>query len=78
MRLAMPDIGVRMVQGRLEISGAPSGARVKLYDVNGMLVGKLGATGGILPVRAKGRLVIIIENDTGMRLATRVINNVGF
>ena len=78
MRLVMPDIGVRMVQGRLEVSGAPSGARVKLYDVNGMQLGKLGATGGTLPERAKGRLVIIIENDVGMRLVTKVINNIGF
>ena len=78
MRLAKPDIGVRMAQGRLEVSGAPAEARVKLYDVNGMLLGKLGATGGLLPARAKGRLVIIIENDTGMQLITKVINNVGF
>ena len=78
MRLAKPNIGVRTVQGRLEVSGAPAEARVKLYDVNGMLLGKLGATGGLLPARAKGRLVIIIENDTGMQLITKVINNVGF
>ena len=78
MRLAKPDIGVRMAQGRLEVSGAPAEARVKLYDVNGVLLGKLGATGGLLPARAKGRLVIIIENDGGLRLVTKVINNTGF
>jgi hypothetical protein len=43
-----------------------------------MQLGKLGATGGTLPERAKGRLVIIIENDVGMRLVTKVINNIGF
>ena len=78
MRLAMPNIGVRMIQGRLEVSGVPAEARVKLYDVNGMLVGKLGATGGNLPERAKGRIIIVIENSVGMRLVTKVINNVGF
>jgi len=78
MRLAKPNVGVRTIQGRLEVSGAPADSRVKLYDVNGMLVGKFGATGGVLPERAKGRIVIVVENSLGMRLVTKVINNIGF
>jgi hypothetical protein len=68
---------MRVATGRLEVTGAPDGARVKLYDVRGNVVATMGATGGNLP-KAKGRLLAIVENASGKRLMTKVINNTGF
>jgi hypothetical protein len=72
-----PALGMRVATGRLEVTGAPDGARVKLYDVRGNVVATMGATGGNLP-KAKGRLLAIVENASGKRLMTKVINNTGF
>ena len=63
-------------KGRLEIAGAPAGARVKLFDVRGNMVAQFGETGGMLP--KAGRLLVIVESASGVRLMTRVIGNTGF
>ena len=76
--LAMPELGMHVSMGRLEITGAPAGARVKLFDVRGNVVAQFGETGGMLPKAGKGRLLAIVESASGARLMTKVINNTGF
>ena len=76
--LAKPELGMHVSMGRLEITGAPAGARVKLFDVRGNVVAQFGETGGMLPKAGKGRLLAIVESAAGVRLMTKVINNTGF
>ena len=74
--LAMPELGMHVSKGRLEIVGAPAGARVKLFDVRGNMVAQFGKDGGMLP--KAGRLLAIVESASGVRLMTKVIGNTGF
>ena len=72
-----PLLGMRVAAGRLDVTGAPEGSIVKLYDVRGNVVAVMGETGGNLP-KAKGRLLAIVENASGKRLMTKAIINTGF
>ena len=74
--LSMPELGMHVSKGRLEIVGAPAGARVKLFDVRGNMVAQFGKDGGMLP--KAGRLLAIVESASGVRLMTKVIGNTGF
>ncbi|MBR4785016.1 MAG: hypothetical protein IK012_07155 [Fibrobacter sp.] len=74
---AAPALSMHVTAGRIEVNGAPAGARVKLFDVRGNVVAVMGANGGFLP-KVKGRLLAIVENDSGKRLMSKAIINTGF
>ena len=74
---SVANLEMRVAAGRLDVTGAPAGARVKLFDVRGNVVAVMGATGGFLP-KVKGRLLAIVENDSGKRLMSKAIINTGF
>ena len=76
--MGMPH-GIAMhVSGRfLAVSGAPVDARVKLFDIQGNLLGVLGAQGGSMPQIRAGRILAIVESASGMRLMTRMFNITG-
>ena len=62
----------------LAVAGAPAGARVRLFDMQGNLLGVLGAQGGAMPQIRAGRVLAVVESASGMRLMTRAINVTGF
>ena len=62
VRLAVPALGIRVAHGRLDISGAPENARVKIYDVRGNLVQELGPNGGVLSGKHVGKLTAVVVN----------------
>ena len=75
-------LGVKMASGismhvlgnRLVVAGAPAGARVRLFDVQGHLLSGFGAQGGALPRVAAGRVLAVVESASGARLMTRVLS----
>ena len=62
VRLAVPALGIHVAHGRLDISGAPENARVKIYDVRGNLVQELGPNGGVLSGKHVGKLTAVVVN----------------
>ena len=72
--------GIAMhVSGKLlAVAGAPAGARVRLFDMQGNLLGVLGAQGGAMPQIRAGRVLAVVESTSGMRLMTRAFNVTGF
>ncbi len=62
VRLAVPTLAMHVANGRLDISGAPETARVKVYDVRGNLVQELGPNGGVLSGKHVGKLTAVVVN----------------
>lgn len=62
VRLAVPTLAMHVANGRLDISGAPENARVKVYDVRGNLVQELGPNGGVLSGKHVGKLTAVVVN----------------
>lgn len=71
---ARAAVSVRVSGGSLEVQGAPAGARVRLFDVQGHLLSEFGAQGGALPRVATGRVLAVVESASGARLMTRVLS----
>ena len=80
MRGVKTPSGIAMhVTGKLlAVAGAPAGARVRLFDMQGNLLGVLGAQGGAMPQIRAGRVLAVVESASGMRLMTRAFNVTGF
>ena len=80
MRGVKTPSGIAMhVTGKLlAVAGAPAGARVRLFDMQGNLLGVLGAQGGAMPQIRAGRVLAVVESASGMRLTTRAFNVTGF
>ena len=80
MRGVKTPSGIAMhVTGKLlAVAGAPAGARVRLFDMQGNLLGVLGAQGGAMPQVRAGRVLAVVESASGMRLMTRAFNVTGF
>ena len=80
MRDVKTPSGIAMhVTGKLlAVAGAPAGARVRLFDMQGNLLGVLGAQGGAMPQVRAGRVLAVVESASGMRLMTRAFNVTGF
>ena len=77
--MGMPHgIAMHVSGGHLAVSGAPADARVKLFDMQGNLLGVLGAQGGAMPQVRAGRVLAVVESASGMRLMTRAMNVTGF
>ena len=66
-------IAMRVSGNRLEVTGAPAGARVRILDVQGHVLAVLSAQGGALPQLSEGRVLALVESASGMRLMTRVL-----
>ena len=76
--MGMPHgIAMHVSGNRLLVAGAPAGARVKLFDIQGNLLGVLGAQGGSIPQIRAGRFLAIVESASGMRLMTRMFDITG-
>lgn len=75
---ALPDIAMHVTGKLLAVAGAPAGARVRLFDMQGNLLGVLGAQGGAMPQIRAGRVLAVVESASGMRLMTRAFNVTGF
>ena len=70
-------IAMHVSGNRLVVSGAPAGARVRLFDMQGNQLGVLGAQGGAMPQVRAGRVLAIVESASGMRLLARTFNVTG-
>ena len=70
-------IAMHVSGGYLAVSGAPAGARVRLFDMQGNQLGVLGAQGGAMPQVRAGRVLAIVESASGMRLLARTFNVTG-
>ena len=70
---AASTIAMHVSGNRLVVTGAPAGARVRILDVQGNLLGVLSAQGGALPQLSEGRVLALVESASGMRLMTRVL-----
>jgi len=66
-------ISMRVSGNRLDVTGAPAGARVRILDVQGHVLAVLSAQGGALPQLSEGRVLALVESASGMRLMTRVL-----
>lgn len=75
---ALPGIAMHVTGKLLAVTGAPAGARVRLFDMQGNLLGVLGAQGGAMPQIRAGRVLAVVESASGMRLMTRAFNVTGF
>ena len=75
---ALPGIAMHVSGNSLVVTGAPVGARVRLFDMQGNLLGVLGAQGGAMPQIRAGRVLAVVESASGMRLMTRAFNVTGF
>ena len=75
---AFHNIAMHVSGGRLVVTGAPDGAVVRLFDMQGNVLGVLGAQGGALPRIRAGRVLAIVESRSGVRLMTRTVNHTGF
>ena len=74
---ALPGIAMHVTGKLLAVSGAPAGARVRLFDMQGNQLGVLGAQGGAMPQVRAGRVLAIVESASGMRLLARTFNVTG-
>ncbi|WP_290952447.1 sialate O-acetylesterase [Fibrobacter sp.] len=74
---AVAGIAMYVSDGYLAVSGAPAGARVRLFDMQGNQLGVLGAKGGAMPQVRAGRVLAIVESASGMRLLARTFNVTG-
>lgn len=75
---ALPGIAMHVTGKLLAVTGAPAGARVRLFDMQGNLLGVLGAQGGAMPQIRAGRVLAVVESASGVRLMTRAFNVTGF
>ena len=75
---ALPGIAMHVTGKLLAVAGAPAGARVRLFDMQGNLLGVLGAQGGAMPQIRAGRVLAVVESASGVRLMTRAFNVTGF
>ena len=75
---AASTITMHVSGNRLVVTGAPAGARVRLFDMQGNLLGVLGAQGGAMPQIRAGRVHAVVESTSGVRLMTRAFNVTGF
>ena len=75
---ALPGITMHVTGKLLAVAGAPAGARVRLFDMQGNLLGVLGAQGGAMPQIRAGRVLAVVESASGVRLMTRAFNVTGF
>lgn len=75
---ALPGIAMHVTGKLLAVAGAPAGARVRLFDMQGNLLGVLGAQGGAMPQIRAGRILAVVESASGVRLMTRAFNVTGF
>lgn len=76
-RMVSPVIDLVYAGNYLDLSGAPVGAKVKLFDLQGHLIGTLGETGGLLP-SCSGKIVAVVVSANGSRLMTKTFNVKGF
>ena len=75
---ALSGIAMHVSGNSLVVTGAPAGARVRLFDMQGNLLGVLGAQGGAMPQIRAGRVLAVVESASGVRLMTRAFNVTGF
>ncbi len=75
---ALPGIAMHVSGNSLVVTGAPVGARVRLFDMQGNLLGVFGAQGGAMPQIRAGRVLAVVESASGVRLMTRAFNVTGF
>ena len=75
---ALPGIAMHVSGNSLVVTGAPAGTRVRLFDMQGNLLGVLGAQSGAMPQIRAGRVLAVVESASGVRLMTRAFNVTGF
>ena len=73
MRGTAPVAEIDIVGNFLALSGAPVGATVKLFDLQGHLVGVLGETGGLIP--RSGKFVAMVLSANGSVLMTKTFTH---
>ena len=74
----VPQFSVSVMNRNLQVAGARVGDRYVLFDMQGNLLGVLGAQGGAMPQIRAGRVHAVVESASGMRLTTRAFNVTGF
>jgi hypothetical protein len=58
---------------RINLEGAPAGAKIRLFDLQGQFLGELGEHGGELPNLKSGKVLMTVVNKNGALLLTKVI-----
>ena len=66
-------IAMRMSGRYIEVYGAPANARIRLYDVQGHLLGVLSSRGGMLPLAVTGRTLAVVELSPSRRILTKFV-----